>query len=146
MVRILICSFFCSLLGVANAQETTELDSLRAVIENSESSFAKINALNHLGIKLGNSKDASLPLYKQALKLAIKNEEDSLTALTYGNIATVYYYSGQHDSALHSMLQVVSVHEKWVKKISSHVTWEILAFSTENYTTSQNPWSAFRGN
>jgi hypothetical protein len=65
-----------------------------------------------LGLNYKNSKEESLPLYKQAERIAKSINDSGFLAYSYGNIATVYYYSAQYDSALYYMDNELAIRRK----------------------------------
>lgn len=91
-------------------------DSLRDLVKNTKIDTVKIRALTYIGLNYNNSKEESLPLYFQAAKIAINAKDSGFMAYSYGNIATVYYYSTQYDSALYFMEKVLEIRRELENK------------------------------
>lgn len=106
---IVLCLIIFSHLSLGQFKYPRSSDSLRALIENTNSDTTKIRALSYLGLNFNNSKEESLPLYFEASKIANAIRDSGFMAYSYGNIATVYYYSTQYDSALYFMEKVLDI-------------------------------------
>ena len=108
----IICLALISIQSLGQFKYPMSSDSLRDLIEASKVDTIKIRALSYLGLNYNNSKEESLPLYFQASSIATSIEDSGFMAYSYGNIATVYYYSTQYDSALYFMEKVLDIRRK----------------------------------
>lgn len=106
---LVLCLILVSHLSWGQFKYPRSSDSLRALIENSNADTTKIRALTYLGLNFNNSKEESLPLYFKASRIANAISDSGFMAYSYGNIATVYYYSTQYDSALYFMEKVLEI-------------------------------------
>lgn len=112
ILLILLCLSWSPYISWGQFKYPSSSDSLRLLIDKSQSDTTKIRALTYLGLNYKNSKEESLPLYKQALRIAKSGQDSGFLAYSYGNIATVYYYSTQYDSALYYMQKQLDIRRK----------------------------------
>lgn len=112
ILLILLCLSLSPLISMGQFKYPSSSDSLRLLIDKTQSDTTKIRALTYLGLNYKNSKEESLPLYKQAARIAQNSKDSGFLVYSYGNIATVYYYSTQYDSALHFMQMQLNIRRK----------------------------------
>jgi serine phosphatase RsbU (regulator of sigma subunit) len=111
-IHIVICLVLLSFQSFGQFKYPRSSDSLRSLIETTTDDTIKIRALTYLGLNYNNSKEESLPLYIKASRIAKEKKDSGFMAYSYGNIATVYYYSTQYDSALYFMEKVLDLRRK----------------------------------
>ncbi len=112
ILLILVCLCLSSQVALSQFKYPSNSDSLKVLINETKSDTTKIRALTYLGLNYKNSKEESLPLYKQAFRIASRKKDSAFMAYSYGNIATVYYYSTQYDSALFYMDKELGIRRK----------------------------------